>query len=387
MVDHDPDRTREPGGPKKPKKLEINLEDLEDVQDEIRIGIEDLPDDEATKGVSTTRRGVDGLPTGTKRVQLRYCPRCKRPNPAGNRFCSSCGSEVKPQPPSQEFGGRSRRRSGKLFSRLLILILVPAALIIAGVLLYGAIFGEREVEVDYITVPGDYSSIQEAINAAQEGEEIVVAPGVYYENIDFRGKNIYLRSEDPGDARIVAQTVINGGRNGPVVTFSSGEGPDAAILGFTITRGSGARETIAPDEAAEEEAEEEEEKEAIVGVLGGGILVLNNSTPHIHDNVIEGNLADYGAGIAVYGAAPSIVNNRITNNGALVLGGGIFLTEAQGVTLNGNVVTDNEAGEAGGAIWADDPLLLPQTVREDNVIVNNRPDDMEDYYLQPDEED
>ena len=34
-------------------------------------------------------------------------------------------------------------------------------------------------------VPGDYSTIQEAINASQDGDNIVVSSGTYYENINF----------------------------------------------------------------------------------------------------------------------------------------------------------------------------------------------------------
>ena len=47
-----------------------------------------------------------------------------------------------------------------------------------------------------ITVPGDYATIQAAIDAANDGAEIVVSPDTYQENINFCGKNIILRSTD-----------------------------------------------------------------------------------------------------------------------------------------------------------------------------------------------
>ena len=48
-----------------------------------------------------------------------------------------------------------------------------------------------------IYVPADYPTIQSAINASTDGDEIVVSPGTYVENIHFDGKNIILRSTDP----------------------------------------------------------------------------------------------------------------------------------------------------------------------------------------------
>ena len=38
-----------------------------------------------------------------------------------------------------------------------------------------------------ISVPGDYLTIQSAIDAAVDGETIVVSPGTYYESIEFGG--------------------------------------------------------------------------------------------------------------------------------------------------------------------------------------------------------
>ena len=55
-----------------------------------------------------------------------------------------------------------------------------------------------------ISVPGDYSTIQEAINVSVEGDSITVAAGTYYENIKFYGKNIKVVGENQ------ATTIIDG---------------------------------------------------------------------------------------------------------------------------------------------------------------------------------
>ena len=84
-----------------------------------------------------------------------------------------------------------------------------------------------------------YQTIQDAINDANDFDEIVVYPGTYYEKINFLGKPITVRSIDPDDWDIVATTVIDANdysdATGMGVTFESNEGPDSVLSGFTIT--------------------------------------------------------------------------------------------------------------------------------------------------------
>jgi len=84
-----------------------------------------------------------------------------------------------------------------------------------------------------ILVPSEFTSIQAAIDAANDYDEIEVAPGTYNEAINFKGKAIRLYSSGgPGF------TTIDGlGRISSVVTCNSGEDVGTILEGFTITGG------------------------------------------------------------------------------------------------------------------------------------------------------
>ena len=171
-------------------------------------------------------------------------------------------------------------------------------------------------------VPDDFGTIQSAINAVLvEGSTIIVRPGTYPENLDFLGKAVEVRSELGPDV-----TTVNGGGNGSVVAFQSGEGPDSILAGFTLTGGSGE------------------------SGLGGGGVFCWESSPTIRDNTIAGNSTnDFGGGILVYGAAmPVILDNRIEGNFSDSSGGAIY-AELFNTTIRieKNRIVNNIAGSGG----------------------------------------
>ena len=84
-------------------------------------------------------------------------------------------------------------------------------------------------------VPSDYATIQAAINDCNDGDIVNVDPGTYYEQINFNGRNIVVRSIDPNDPETVAATIITGRTlggdrtEGSVVTFTNGDMPQRFV--------------------------------------------------------------------------------------------------------------------------------------------------------------
>jgi hypothetical protein len=92
-----------------------------------------------------------------------------------------------------------------------------------------------------IRVQASEWSIQEAIAAAEHGDTVLVGPGIYYENINFMGKLITVRSEE-GPLRTEIVGWIRYDPAAPwlpdaLVTFESGETTDAVFEGFTLRGG------------------------------------------------------------------------------------------------------------------------------------------------------
>lgn len=94
------------------------------------------------------------------------------------------------------------------------------------------------VRVKNITKGTGYSTIQAAINDANNADEIIASKGTYYEAVDFKGKAITVRGTDPNDWTVIAATTIDvNDPNACVVTFATSEDANSVIRGFTITGG------------------------------------------------------------------------------------------------------------------------------------------------------
>jgi len=88
-----------------------------------------------------------------------------------------------------------------------------------------------------IHVPGDSPTIQSAIQDAGLFDTIIVAQGTYFESINFGGKTITVRSEDPMNPEVVSNTIIDAFFYQTVVSFTGGEDENTVLDGLTIQNG------------------------------------------------------------------------------------------------------------------------------------------------------
>ena len=216
-----------------------------------------------------------------------------------------------------------------------------------------------------IYVPDHHSTIQDASNAAVDGDTVIVRPGTYVENIDFIGKAITVTSEIGPDV-----TAIDGNRNGSVVTFRSGEGPDSVLEGFLITNGSGSLDPFGQLNGGGIFCDQSSPlitKNRIEGnktEIGGGLSFINDSEPLVRSNLISGNFAECGGGIHFLESTPTITENSIMDNVVsapnLGSGGGIMCHESAG-TIADNRIEGNMCEMFGGGIRYTKSTLLIQT--------------------------
>ena len=74
-----------------------------------------------------------------------------------------------------------------------------------------------------INVPEDFETIQGAIDESEDGDVVLVQPGEYVENINFRGRSITVASQFliDGNEDHIENTIINGNGNGSVVILEN----------------------------------------------------------------------------------------------------------------------------------------------------------------------
>ncbi len=218
---------------------------------------------------------------------------------------------------------------------------------------------------------GTHLRIQDAIDVASDGDDIVVAVGVYAEQLDFGGKNVRVRSSDPFDAAIVRSTIVDAGGAGRVVTFSSGEGRSAILDGLTLQRGRTAEDGggVFCANGSSPTLRRNLIKANTVNGNGGGVYVGSGASPLLQNNTIYGNRCDSrGGGIYVEEGSPEIIGNVIdANEAGCTSGGGVYLAVgSDGLTLRGNRITRNLSRLGGGiAVSGASPLI------ERNYIVAN----------------
>jgi len=181
------------------------------------------------------------------------------------------------------------------------------------------VFFTHTAIADIKHVPDDFETIIGAVADAEDGDTVLIDPGVYQidEEINFSGNDIVVASLflTTGESRYIEETIIDGQGETRIFVLQTRETEDAQIVGLTIRNGRAS--------------------------YGGGIRCSNNATPRFSNLIITGNHAtDWGGGIyCTAGSAPTIINVSVVNNsdegdGDGGRGGLHFRNEAAPVIIN-----------------------------------------------------
>ena len=212
------------------------------------------------------------------------------------------------------------------------------------------IVGEAPGET--LLVPSEYATIQDAIDASENRDTILVAPGNYPENINFNGKNIVVGSYylSFGVDYFIEETVIDGNNSGSVVTFENGEDSSAVLIGFRITS-SFANSPLKCIDSSPTLSHLSVRNNMFYSGSEAGIHLFNSNSKldnlYIADNV-KNSTGYGGAGIWVENSSISISNSLIVNNSTEHMGyptgaGGIEVTNSL-LFFDGNTMYNNYGG-------------------------------------------
>jgi hypothetical protein len=209
-----------------------------------------------------------------------------------------------------------------------------------------------------IRVPLDQPTIQEGIDAASEGDTVLVAPGTYTgENnrgLSFGGINMVVMSESGPEL-----TTIDCGGDNLAFRIDDGETEASLVRGFTITNGGGRTNGGG---MSIYEADVTIEDCVFIGNTAnsnaGGIWYgYNNATGSVSGCIFIGNTARYRAGGMMADHATVNISDCVfyqntvtTDGGESYAGGAAIYGNSSTVTVTGCTIARNSATTGAGGI-------------------------------------
>jgi hypothetical protein len=203
----------------------------------------------------------------------------------------------------------------------------------------------------------DFNTIQAGIDAAVDGDTVLVAPGEYVitEPITFRGKAITVKSEAGPDETTIRMGTPADTNRASVVVFENNETAASVLDGFTITGGTGFR-VFTP------------EKSEYVW-CGGGIYVANASSAIVRNCAIVQNSAKYvGGGVECWeNSSATITNCTIAGNSTTEGGGGVVCSYGSSVTMTDCIIRGNSTG--GVLCWGNSSVTMTYCIIRGNSAI------------------
>jgi parallel beta-helix repeat protein len=234
------------------------------------------------------------------------------------------------------------RKETKLFNKIILIISVIActfSLETASATTY-YVDPNGSDDANGLTWPTAFETIQKAIDTANDNDIIDVNAGTYYESIDFSGKAVSIRSLDPSNPQVVAETVIDGNNADKVITFDDSEDANSIVSGFTI-KGGGTGIYCFESSPIIDHCIIRDNNDS-------GMVNIKLSEPNIIDSVFYLNSAKYGAGMHNFQSSPGITNCIFSQNTASSRGGGIYNSFSSPVVINCTFSNNAASTSAGG---------------------------------------
>jgi predicted outer membrane repeat protein len=255
-----------------------------------------------------------------------------------------------------------------------------AAPVVTGAPMEIALAGEVRQAV---SVPGDYATVQAAIDGVADGATILIAPGVYRERIELRNRTLHLW----GVGGAGSTTLVGDGVDGPVaavrggsvqfdgITFQGGRGESgrgASVLDgaarFTSCRftgnrgGAGAKGARASFEDCVFERNRAE--------TAGGAVEAQDAEVRMDGCTVRENAAGtFGGGISAKAGSVELIDTRIDSNRLVsgAWGGGLYAEGAEVRVQGGSFRSNAAAVSGGGAYLLGGSARIDDTVFEGNV--------------------
>jgi len=253
---------------------------------------------------------------------------------------------------------------------------------------------------------GDYATIQSAIDAAINGDVVILQPGTYTGNgnrdIDFKGKAITVRGAtgDPNDCIVDCQGTAGEPHRG--FNFVSGEDSNSILESLTITNGYGHWEDVRGDgytypagggvfcktssPSISNCIFNSNDSTSYRSIYGSGICSCYNSNPIINNCNMTSDVANSTPSLIIYNyqSSPTIINSTIGNNSGIGIynyynsnsyisnciinnnsGGGIF-NKYSDPNINNCAITNNSTSHHGGGIYNNN-----SNPRINNCVISN----------------
>ena len=207
-----------------------------------------------------------------------------------------------------------------------------------------------------ISISGGGAALRNAVEAAENGDILVVAAGTYDGDISVRGKQIKIYGVNPDDSNIVQKVVVDcGGITGGFI-FSGSEDRNTVLNGFRIINGGGNNVqggAIFIDSNSSPLIVNIDINDCtVLNADGGAIYISGTSNPEFVNVDIKNCSAANGGGIYVDSeSSPAFEDCNIANCKANISGGGAYCGSESSPTFTGCSFNKNTAADSAGAIF------------------------------------